>query len=230
MKLPIVIISYKSITLLEQCLSNLGNNREIIIVENSDEIEIKEKIEKKFKHCRVIINYKNFGYGKAANIGFKEIKTKYAFIIEPDIIINEDQLNQIENEISNCEEDFALATPLYNDLIDFNKNNEFDKDLSEKNLDINNTERKTKIDLIKGCSLIVNLDKFKDKYVFDENFFFFFEDIDLCKRVKIMNENIFVFNEIKIVHEGAKGVNPEINQNYSDFRHWNFFLGKILLL
>ena len=46
MKLPIVIISYKSITLLEQCLSNLGNNREIIIVENSDEIEIKEKIEK----------------------------------------------------------------------------------------------------------------------------------------------------------------------------------------
>ena len=212
MKQPIVIISYKSITLLEQCLSNLGNNREIIIVENSDEIEIKEKIEKKFKHCRVIINYKNFGYGKAANIGFKEIKTKYAFIIEPDIIINEDQLNQIENEISNCEEDFALATPLYNDLIDFNKNNEFDKDLSEKNLDINNTERKTKIDLIKGCSLIVNLDKFKDKYVFDENFFFFFEDIDLCKRVKIMNENIDELEEYPI--QGGGGTDFDANWRF----------------
>ena len=46
MKFPIVIISYKSIKLLEQCLSNLGNNREIIIVENSDEIEIKEKLKK----------------------------------------------------------------------------------------------------------------------------------------------------------------------------------------
>lgn len=226
MKLPIVIISYKSITLLDQFLSNLSKDRDIFVIENSDQIELKEQIEKKFKNCKVIINNKNLGYGKAANIGFKEIKDKYAFVLEPDIKINENQLLEIENEVINCDEDFALATPLYKDLIDFNKNNEFDKDFSEINLDMNTNETKTKIDLIKGCSLIVNLEKFKDKYVFDENFFFFFEDIDLCKRVKIMKENIFVFNKIKIIHEGAKGVNPSISQKYSDFRHWNFFWAK----
>ena len=43
--------------------------------------------------------------------------------------------------------------------------------------------------------------------------FFFFEDIDLCKRIKKMKESIFVFNKIKIFHEGAKGINPNINQN-----------------
>lgn len=226
MHFSIVIISYKSITVLEKCLSNLGLKREVLVIENSKDIDLKEKIEKKFSNCKVIVNNENHGYGKAANIGFQKIKTKYAFILEPDIIINEDQLNQIENEISICDEDFALATPLYDDLIDFNKNNDFDKNLSEKNLSINSEESKTKIDLIKGCSLIVNLDKFKDKYVFDENFFFFFEDIDLCKRVKKMKESIFVFNKIKIFHEGAKGVNPSINKNYSDFRHWNFFWAK----
>jgi len=143
--------------------------------------------------------------------------------LEPDIIINENQLIKIENEISNCDEDFALATPLYDDLIDFNKNNDFDKDLSEKNLDINSNKTKTKIDLIKGCSLIVNLDKFKDKYVFDENFFFFFEDIDLCKRIKKMKENIFVFNNIKIFHGSGKGVDSDINLEYDDFRNWNYY-------
>ena len=226
MKLPIVIISYKSITVLDQCLSNLGNDREIFIIENSDYFELKEKIEKKFKNCKVIINEKNYGYGKAANIGFQQLNSKYAFILEPDIIISKNQLIEIEREILNCDEDFALATPLYDDLIDFNKNNDFDKNLDKKDLNINKIENKTKIDLIKGCSLIVNLEKFENKYVFDENFFFFYEDIDLCKRVKKMKENIFVFNKIKIFHEGAKGVNPEINQSYIDFRHWNFFWAK----
>lgn len=226
MKLPIVIISYKSIALLENCLSNLGNNREILIIENSDFPELKEKIEKKFQNCKVIINKNNDGYGKAANLGFQQLKSKYVFILEPDIIISNKQLVDIENEILNCDEDFALATPIFDDLIDFNNNNNFDSDLNSKDLRINNNENKTKIDLIKGCSLIINLEKFENKNVFDENFFFFYEDIDLCKRVKKMKENIFVFNKIKIFHEGAKGVSTNINENYNDFRNWNFFWSK----
>ena len=225
MNLSIVIISYKSLEKLEKCLSYLGKNVEIIVIENSNSFHFREIIEKKYNNSKVIINNENLGYGKAANIGFQQVKTKYAFILEPDIIINENQLIKIENEILNCDEDFALATPLYDDLIDFNKNNDFDKDLSETNLNTDSNETKTKIDLIKGCSLIVNLDKFKNKYVFDENFFFFFEDIDLCKRIKKMKESIFVFNKIKIFHEGAKGINPNINQNYKIFYIKNIIFG-----
>ena len=221
MSLPIIIISYKSLSKIKKCLSNLGNKNEVLIIENSSDNEIKHSIENEYINCKVIINQKNLGYGKAANIALNEIKTKYALILEPDVKIDENQIIKIENEISLCEEDFALATPLYDDLIDFNKNNNFDKDLSKINININET--KTKIDLIKGCSLIVNLDKFKTEKVFDENFFFFYEDIDLCKRIKKMGENIFVFNKIKIVHEGAQGVSSDINQEYLNFRHWNYY-------
>ncbi len=223
MNLTILIISYKSIHKLEKCLSTIGSEREIIILENSNNALIKEVIEKKYKNCKIILNNKNLGYGAAANIGFRNIRSQYAILLNTDIVINENQLSNIEKEISSCKDDFALASPIYDDLIDFNKNKDFDKNLNTSELNINSNESITKVDLIKGCALVVNLKKFENKNVFDNKFFFFFEEIDLCKRMKMMKENIFVFNKIKIIHEAGGSVDNESNFNYSDFRHWNYY-------
>ena len=223
MNLTILIISYKSIAKLEKCLSTIGTSNEIIIIENSDNIEFKDIIEKKYKNCKVIINNKNLGYGCAANIGFREIKTQYAILLNTDTVVNENQIVDIENELINYNNDFALASPIYDDLIDFNKNKNFDKNLNTTHLDNEIKNTTTKVDLVKGCALIVNLKKFENKNIFDENFFFFFEEIDLCKRVKEIKENIFVFNKVKITHDGAGSFKNEINNNYSDFRNWNYY-------
>ncbi len=226
MNLTILIISYKSLPKIEKCLSSIGTNFEIIIIENSDNVEFKEIIESNYNNCRVIINNKNLGYAKAANIGFNEIKTQYAMLLNTDTIINENQILEIEKEIKNCSEDFALASPIYDDLIDFNKNESFDKNLSTSILSKKSDTNITKVDLVKGCALIINFNKFENKNIFDDNFFFFFEEIDLCKRVKKMKENIFVFNQIIIVHGGAGSVDINIDGNYGNFRDWNYYWSK----
>ena len=226
MKITLLIISYKSITKLEKCLSTIGNNNDIIIIENSDNSELKNIIEKKYKNCQVIINNKNLGYGSAANIGFSKIKTQYAILLNTDTMIKESQIIEVENEIINGDEDFTLASPIYDDLIDFCKNNDFDKTLTNNQLETNSRNNKTKVDLIKGCALIVNLKKFENKKIFDDNFFFFFEEIDLCKRLKLDGENIYVFNKIKIEHGNADAVDKHININYDDFRNWNYYWSK----
>ena len=97
MKLSTLIVSYKSITKLEKCLNTIGNVGEILIVENSDNIEIKKIVESKYKNCKVIINNDNLGWSKAANIGLKEINTKYVIILNPDTLINDNQFIEIEN-------------------------------------------------------------------------------------------------------------------------------------
>ena len=226
MNLSILIISYKSLAKLEKCLSTIGNNKEVIVIENSNNIEFKDIIEKKYKNCKVIINNSNLGYGRAANIGFKEIKTQYVILLNTDTVIKESQIIEIENEIINWKDDFALASPIYDDLIDFSKNNNFDKTLLTNQLDPNTKDSRTKVDLIKGCALVVNLKKFDNKNIFDDNFFFFFEEIDLCKRLKINSENIYVFNKIKINHDSAGAIDNQINSNYGDFRNWNYYWSK----
>ncbi len=226
MKITVLIISYKSVDKLTDCINHIGVNKKILVIENSDDHHLKNKIEKKYKNCSVILNNSNLGYSKASNIGFENINTEYALLLNTDIVINEEQIDRIEEEAINLEDDFTLASPLSDDLIDFNKNNKLDPYFSKEIIDFNKNNNLTRVDLVKGCSLLVNLKKFKNKKVFDDNFFFFFEEIDLCRKIKENNEKIYVFNQIKIEHKNAQSLSEIYNKSYDNFRNWNYFWGR----
>ena len=224
--LTILIISYKSLEKLNECIQTIGKNKKILVVENSNNIQIKNELEKKYPNCEVYLNNSNLGYSKASNIGFRKIKTDYALLLNTDIKISEEQINEIEKEVKNIGTRFILGSPLSDDLIDFNKNNKLDKYFDKESLDLNSTNNSTKVDLIKGCSLVVNLKKFENRKVFDENFFFFFEEMDLCRNIKKRKEEIYVFNQIKIEHKSAQSLDESYNENYQNFRNWNYFWGR----
>ena len=224
--LTILIISYKSLEKLNECIQTIGKNKKILVVENSNNIQIKNELEKKYPNCEVYLNNSNLGYSKASNIGFSKIKTDYALLLNTDIKISEEQINEIEKEVKNIGTRFILGSPLSDDLIDFNKNNKLDKYFDKELLDLNCTNSSTKVDLIKGCSLVVNLKKFENRKVFDENFFFFFEEMDLCRNIKKRKEEIYVFNQIKIEHKSAQSLDESYNENYQNFRNWNYFWGR----
>ena len=226
MDLTILIISYRSLEKLNKCLSTIGKKRSVLIVENSNDTILKDNVEKEYQNSKVILNNSNLGYAKAANIGFKNIHTKYALLLNTDIIIHDSQIKTLEIEIEKLGNDFTLASPMSNDLVDFIKNNRFDNYFSDQIPLFDPKKNTTKVELIKGCSLIVNLNKFKNEDIFDNNYFFFFEEIDLCRRIKKNAENIYVFNQIVIEHKSAQGLDEKLNYRYSNFRNWNFFWGK----
>jgi len=226
MKLTVLIISYRSLEKLRNCVKTIGKNREIIIIENSDNTQIKKIIENEYKNCKVILNNCNLGYAKASNIGFKLINTEYALLLNTDIIINENQINQIEKETVELGDGFTLASPFSDDLVDFNRNNKIDKFFNKNKDNFDDNKKISKVDLVKGCSLIVNLKKFVNKDVFDNNYFFFFEEMDLCRKVIKNNENIYLLNQIKIEHKSAQSLDENLNIKYHNFRHWNYFWGR----
>ena len=226
MSLTILIISYKSLEKLRKCIDSIGVNKKILVIENSNSKKIKEIVEKNYRNINVVLNNSNLGYAKASNLGLKLIKTEYVFLINTDVIITENQINQIEEILDELNDNFTLATPLYDDLIDFNKNNRLDKFFDRTVNNFNNEDKISKIELVKGCSLIVNLKKFTDGKIFDDNYFFFFEEMDLCRKIKTNGENIYLFNKIKIEHKNAQSLDDNLVSKYHNFRHWNYFWGR----
>ena len=77
-----------------------------------------------------------------------------------------------------------------------------------------------KVDFVKGFAMLLNLERVKRVNFFDENFFLYLEEIDLCKRLKNLGENIYVSTKAKVKHIGGRSSNPgfdlEINRNW----HW----------
>ena len=70
--ITIVITSFKSDEIIRNCLNSIGRQYQVILVENSNDLEFKKNIEQEFSNVECILTGENFGYGKANNIGLKK--------------------------------------------------------------------------------------------------------------------------------------------------------------
>ena len=68
----------------------------------------------------------------------------------------------------------------------------------------------------------MNLEQFNDTGFFDENFFIYFEEIDLCKRLVEKNKKIFLDTNIKIFHAGGTSHEDDINFEMEKSRNWHW--------
>ena len=70
--------------------------------------------------------------------------------------------------------------------------------------------------------MFLNLSEFKEIGFFDEDFFFYFEEIDLCKRIKDKGKKIYIVPDIKIYHDGGQSHEKSINKEMELSRNWHW--------
>ena len=93
--LSIAIVSYKSEKIIFRCLKNLKKFKNILILDNSNDINLKKKIKKYHPNVEFFTSKKNLGYPRGNNYLLKKIKTKYALLLNPDSIIKYKYINKL---------------------------------------------------------------------------------------------------------------------------------------
>jgi len=224
--LSIVIVTFKSEDIISKCLKSIPNDIKVIIVENSKNEKFKKDLENKYKNVDCILTGSNRGYAAANNIGLNIVKTKYALVLNPDCILEHETIRNFFIT-ANKVQDFHLIGPAQDQMINMDfKNNDF-----------------IEVENLKGFAIFFNMSKFSNKF-FDENFFLYFEEIDLCKYVKKNNGKIYLDKNIVIKHEGGSSVKKlkkielEKNRNwhwmwstfYFHKKHKGFLLALIIIL
>jgi N-acetylglucosaminyl-diphospho-decaprenol L-rhamnosyltransferase len=229
--LTIIITTYKSEEKVEDCLNSIDPCIQVIIVENSSNKKFKDDIEKKFKNVTCYLTNDNLGYGRGNNIGLKKTTSKYSLILNPDTILRKETINNFLNFLKKGI-NFAILAPSQNE-----------SSLDLKNVDHNHSNI-IEANKIKGFAMFLNMSKFSEIGFFDENFFLYLEEIDLCKRIKNINEKIYIDENIKIFHHGGQSVNKvfsheiELTRNwhwmwslfYFNKKHSNYFYALIIIL
>ena len=92
--LTFIIVTFKSDHIINECIESLPKDSNIIIIENSNSLELKKKLEAKYSKINVIVQ-ENSGMGSANNKGIKLCKTDYAFIINPDVKFYENTMHEL---------------------------------------------------------------------------------------------------------------------------------------
>jgi len=223
--LTIVIVTFKSEEVIHDCINSIGNGIKIIIVENSNNPEFKSKIEKTYSNVECVISTENLGMGRGNNLGINLTKTDYVLILNPDVVLERSTIDELfiaSNLISN----FIILAPISD-----NKN--YPNYQIDKDEEIFKTKKNSfEVKSVDGFAMLINKKKIdktmivKNQNYFDENFFMYLENDDLCKRIKDMHEKIFVVPNAKISHLGAKAVNPKYKDEIELSRNWHWMWSK----
>ena len=208
-----VIVSFKSSHIIEKCIKSIKPNLKIIIVENSDNINVKNYLENKFSNVEVIIAKENLGYGKGNNLGISKVNTQYVFILNPDAVLEDNCLSELYKAQLSLIGDFTILAPnlLNNYGFFLDQNDNLQKDIME-------------VDYVKGFAMLINLKKINSQQIFDENFFLFLEEIDLCKRIRDNSGKIFVIQNAKVQHLGKQASGDSLNIKLCRNWHWMWSL------
>ena len=203
--LTVIINTFNSDEKIYSCLDSIKQDIKILIVENSNNKNFKDTIERKYSNVVCELTGENLGYAKGNNFGLSKVDTKYALILNPDTVIEKNTLDNFFQSATKYK-DFSIIAPA----------------IQEEKSNKKKIDKVTEVDNVKGFAMFLNLIQFKDIGFFDENFFIYFEEIDLCKRLKAFNKKIYLDPNIIINHLGGSSHNVSINFEMELSRNWHW--------
>jgi len=211
-----IIVSFKSEKIIDDCLKSLPKNSKIIVIENSNNYNLKKSLELKYDNIEVLISENN-GMGASNNLGILKSETKFAYVLNPDVKFKKDTFENLIVAATKIT-DFAILTPINSDI----KFPNFK--ILNQNKNINDSI--ISVDSIDGFSMLINKEKFINQKFFDENIFLYLENDDLCKRVKKNGQKIFVIKNSIIDHKGSSSSSIKNDPEFEYLRNWHWMWSK----
>jgi GT2 family glycosyltransferase len=207
-----------------------GLDFEVFVVDNGSLDGTVEMIKQEFQQVKILETGQNSGFAKANNIAIRMSEAKYVFLLNPDtvliensikkfydfmedyssenigccggLLLNEDMSAQISYGIfpsllSMTVLDSGASVPFKNQLrkilYSFRNKYKFGKD----------GKKYKKVDYVCGADMFIRKDILDNAGLFDEDFFLYFEEMELCYRMKRKGYKSVIFSETKIIHSGS---------------------------
>jgi len=217
--LTFVIVTFNSRKVIFDCLNSLPKGFHKLIIENSSDEELKKELEQNYDNTKVILS-ENIGMGAGNNLGIIESDTQYVYVLNPDVVLKPDTVLNINNSISELD-NFAILSPVSDNPGYPNYRLDLSKSLNYKGNIIRDVEE------IDGYSMIINKNFFIDNFFFDEKFFMYLENVDLCLRAKKNSGQLLIITNSKIHHLGGKAVDDRYSEEIELSRNWHWMWSKL---
>ncbi len=227
--ISVIIVNYNVRDLLEQCINSIikaskNLKVEIIVVDNNSYDGSVELLRSKFSSnssIRIIECQVNLGFAKANNLGAKEARGEYFLILNPDTILQEDTLEKsLEFYKSNpkigaltcklilpsgkldlaCRRSFPTPSVAVYRILGLSRIFRRSRTFGKYNLTFLSEDETYEVDSIVGAFMFMRKSIYDSLNGFDEDYFMYGEDLDLCYRIKQAGYKNYYFHETSIIH------------------------------
>tara|TARA_B110000196_G_scaffold289432_1_gene275047 strand:+ start:674 stop:1567 length:894 start_codon:yes stop_codon:yes gene_type:complete len=223
--LTVVVLTYKTdLQILKNCIQSIETNVKIKIIENSSNFKDQDYFLNKFPNITVHCTNQNLGFGAGNNYGLNLLNTEYALVLSPDTVCDENFFEKVKYYL-NKNLDYTIIGSSYKDDKIHATYGFFPENLKKKLHYKSPNSSLLKVDWVAGCCMLLNLEKFNKQKIFDEKFFLYFEEFNLCKKISLKNENVFSSKDLLISHLGFKSSfspNPILRDEANKLREWHW--------
>jgi len=229
MRLSIIIVSWNVKVHLDACIESILRHPpvaeyEIIVVDNASTDGTAVEIRGKYPDVEVVTNFNNAGFARANNQGVALAAGDYLFILNPDTLFLPNSVNELiafmdhHPEIGICgprvlNEDFTLQRsvrgfPTWSMAFArhtlLGKLGMFRGSLAAWRCRDFDYALQADVEQLIGAAMLVRRDVFERVGGFDERFFMYYEEVDLCKRIKEAGHRVVYYPGAEIIHLGGK--------------------------
>ncbi len=225
--LSIIIVNYNTKGLLEDCLTSVfksaapKNGLEVIVVDNKSIDGSQEMVAKKFKEVKLIRNENNFGFAKANNIGRQIAHGKYLLFLNSDTVVKRYSLVKPLKFLKNHNKVGAVTIKLItaDGSLDLDNHRGFPTPwasfchffglsavfphstlFNPYHLGLKKLDRIHSIPVAAGSFLMMSTKLFDQIGRWDEAYYFYGEDIDLCYRIGEAGYKIIYYPKVSTLH------------------------------
>lgn len=217
---------------------NILNKYEIIVIDNNSPNLSYEELTFKYKNVnkvKVIKNESNSGFGNANNLGVKESNGNIILILNPDIIVLDNAIDEMINMLKSNERIGIVSGKLLNEdgslqyscrrVLSFSKflqsrtplskfidNNKKELITSEYLMKDMNHDNITEVEWVMGACMMIYKDLFLDLGGFSKEYFMYFEDVDLCCKVRAVKKKVIYLPNAKMIHLHRQESTKKINK------------------
>jgi GT2 family glycosyltransferase len=231
MKLSIVIICWNDWSVIENCLRSIQGGtheveHEIIVSDNGSTDGSVQKIQLHFPAVKVVENRANLGFAKGNNAGIKFARGEYILILNPDTVVHEGSLERwiqfaerhsecgafgcrVQNPDGSYQESarpFPSVVGAWIAALYLRVLGRLSPALRADRYEGWKGDTEREVDWQSGCCILFRGELLKRLGGFDESFFYHYEEVDLCRRVRYAGHKILFTPEASITHLGGQSV------------------------
>ena len=239
----VIIIAYNSCDFIPACLKSVrdaceGIDSQIIVLDNGSTEPIIPEIKNFFPEVEWIDSKENLGFGKGCNLAEKHATKPYLFFINPDTIISKNAFREmlkfmeehpeagtvgcrILNEDGTlqwaCRRSFPTIVSAVSKTIGLAAMFPKSKTLASYNMTYADPDEMIEVDAISGSFFCIRREVYEKLNGFDEDYFMYGEDLDLCFRTKQMGLKNYYTPVTNILHFKGQSCRTRRWGSYVDF-------------
>ncbi len=216
-----VVVTYNSRGVVSQCLdgaavAHAAGLLDVVVVDNASKDGSADMVRSKYPWVRVIDSGANMGFGRACNLGLKDIGTKYGLLLNPDAILPKESLQHLITFLDTHPKAMAAApaTWVYGETqlqmagglptpVEILKVAAGLSTHHKGSQPIRPGQPPFRTDWLGGGIMLLRMEHFRKLGGFDPAFFLYFEETDLCRRAVAAGYELWAVGEAVARHIGG---------------------------